>query len=152
MVKVNKATGELVDMDNVRDLYGRPRVQKHFTKPSLTRQEFKEQCDLERIIKRFAQTPDGMRALQNAQGFIEGLRFEDVTTIPDYRTALDAVNAADAKFMALPAVVRRQFENDPAQFLDFCKDPNNLDQLRVWGLAKPAHQDAAESPSSAKET
>lgn len=124
----------------------RPRVKKMFYKPSLTRQEFKDECDLALTLKRFGKTPEGRRALANAQGFVEGLQFGDVTGVPDFRAARDAVNAANAKFMALPAIVRRRFENDPAQFLDFCRDPKNLDEARSLGLCKPAQQDAAVTP------
>lgn len=123
----------------------RVRVQKFFTKPSLTRQEFKEECDLGLILKRFSRTPEGRSALANAQGFAEGCRFDDVSAVPDFRAARDAVIAANGKFMALPAIVRRRFDNDPALFLDFMSNPSNLDEARRLGLAKPL----AESPVKA---
>lgn len=116
----------------------RPRVKYVNDSPSLTRQEFKEECDLGLILKRFSKTPQGRAALANASGFAEGTRFDDVSMVPDFRAARDAVNAANAKFMALPAIVRRRFDNDPAAFLDFCQNPANLDEARVLGLAKPA--------------
>ena len=128
----------------------RPRVQKFFNKPSKTRQEFKAECDLGLILKRFAKDPEGLRALLSVQESVPQ-RFEDVTAIPDYRTALDAVNSANAKFMALPAIVRRRFDNDAAQFLDFCQNPANLDELRKLGLAKPAQKDAVEASQKASE-
>lgn len=124
----------------------RVRVQKFFRKPSLTRQEFKDEADLGKTIKRFAKTPEGRVALQNAQGFVSG-RFEDVSEIPDYRTALDQVNAANRKFMALPAIVRKRFDNDAALFLDFCSDPKNIDELRKLGLAKPVSENAVKGGS-----
>lgn len=124
----------------------RPRVKTVFSGPSLTRQEFKDECDLALTLKRFGRTPEGQAALRNAQGFAEGCRFGDVSAVPDFRAARDAVNAANAKFMALPAIVRRRFDNDPAAFLDFMSNPDNLDEARSLGLCKPAPQDAAEVP------
>lgn len=115
----------------------RPRVQKFFTKPSMTKQAFKDECDLGLTIKRFARTDEGRRALSNASGYAENVRFDDVSAVPDFRHARDVVNAANASFMALPAIVRRRFDNDPAQFLDFVTNPANLDEMRVMGLAKP---------------
>lgn len=115
----------------------RKRVQKIFEKPSLTRQEFRKECDLALTIKRFAKTPEGRLALRNAQGYAGNAQFLDVTAIPDYRTALDTVNRSNASFLALPAIVRRRFDNDAAYFLDFCSDPKNLPELRQMGLAKP---------------
>lgn len=113
------------------------RVQTHFEGPSLTRQEFKDECDLGMTIKRFAKTPDGMRALANAQGFAETAHFDDVTALGDFRHVNDVILAAKGKFMALPAIVRKRFSNDPAEFLDFVTNPENLDECRKMGLAKP---------------
>lgn len=115
----------------------RKRVQKFFEKPSRTKQCFKEQCDLGKTLKRFARTEDGRLAISELQGFTADMRFEDVSAVPDFRSARDIVNAAEAKFMALPAIVRRRFDNDAAQFLDFATNPENLSELRSMGLAKP---------------
>lgn len=115
---------------------GSKRVIYHFDDPSLTRQEFKDECDLGKILERFSKTPDGLEALQNAQGFVQS-RFEDVSEVYDFRTALEQVKRADEAFMRLPPVIRTRFENDPARFLDFVDDPNNLAELRQMGLAKP---------------
>lgn len=121
----------------------RVRVQKVFKKPSLTRQEFKNDCDLSLLLKRFARTPEGRAALQNVQGYAQNAQFYDVSNVPDYRSALDQVSAANAKFMALPAILRKRFDNDPANFLDFVLNPANLDECRALGLANPAKADEA---------
>ncbi|QGH72669.1 MAG: scaffold protein [Microviridae sp. ctnrr37] len=125
------------------------RVQKFFTKGSKTRQEFKQDCDLALLLKKFGKTPEGQRALANATGYAETARFADVSAVPDFRAARDAINAATASFMALPALVRRRFNNDAAEFLDFIQNPANQDEARTLGLCKPAHQDAAEVPKGA---
>lgn len=126
----------------------RKRVQKFFSKPSLTRQEFKDECDLSLIVKRFCRTPDGQRALQDAMGFVEGLNFEDVTNVPDFRTARDLVIQANDRFMQLPAAVRKRFDNDPASFLDFATNPDNLGEMRAMGLANPEAQVVAKSATT----
>lgn len=128
----------------------RPRVKTVFSKPSLTRQEFKEECDLAITLKKFGRTPEGRAALANASGFAEGLKFGDVSSVPDFRAARDAVNAANASFMALPPLVRRRFENDPAQFLDFLSNPANLDEARSLGLAKPKAPEPPKVPQEPK--
>lgn len=114
----------------------RPRVKKFFPLPSLTRQEFRDECDLEIILKRFGSTEAGMAAIQNAID-LSKLRFDDVSAVPDFRAARDHVIAAEAKFMALPAIVRQRFDNDAALFLDFATNPDNLDEMRAMGLANP---------------
>lgn len=126
----------------------RERVQKVFSKPSLTRQEFKQDCDLALLLKKFGRTPEGQAALRNASGYAQNARFADVSAVPDFRAARDIINAAQADFMALPAIVRRRFNNDAAEFLDFVQDPKNLDEARSLGLCKPAPQDAAEVPKA----
>jgi len=143
------------DVELARTAFTRPRVQKVFKKPSLTRQEFREQCDLGKTIERFRKTPEGRLALAKAQGVVGG-QFLDVSGVPDYRTALDNVSRANEAFMRLPALVRRRFGNDPALFLDFCSDPRNSDELiklglaerRVNAVAKPVKGADAPSPAA----
>lgn len=130
----------------------RPRVKKVFTKPSMTRQEFKQECDLALTLKRFAKTPGGARALANAQGFAEGLQFCDVTQVPQYRQYRDLVNAANAKFMALPVNLRRRFENDPAQFMDFVADSRNREEALALGLIRPEAKQPVKAEDSASST
>ena len=68
----------------------------------------------------------------------------------DYRSAFDQVKRADAAFEALPSMVRKRFNHDPAEFLDFCMDPKNQDELVALGLATkgaPA-KDAPSQPVS----
>lgn len=115
----------------------RERVQIRFDDPSLTRQEFKDECDLGMILKRFQATPEGRQALSSAQGFAETCQFGDVSAVPDFRAARDAVIAANQRFMALPPIVRRRFDNDPAAFLDFMQNPANESEARSLGLLKP---------------
>jgi len=113
---------------------GTKRVISRFNGPSLTRQEFKDECDLQKILARFSASPEGLEALQKARGFVES-RFEDVSGFVDFRTALEQVKRADEAFMQLPAAVRTRFDNDPALFLDFVDDPKNVDELVQMGLA-----------------
>lgn len=106
---------------------------------SKTSQQFKDECDINTIVRRFnltGQMPSDVRAPQYGD-------FEDVV---DYQTALNAVIAAQGSFNALPADVRSRFSNDPGLFVDFCSDPENLPELRKLGLAVP--EAAVPSPPS----
>lgn len=113
----------------------RKRVQVKFNTPSRTKQCFKEECDMNNIIKRFKKTV-GTDFLDRYQGYVGG-QFGDFTDVSDYRSAIDQINRADEVFMALPAVLRAKFDNDAASFLDFCQNPNNRDELRAMGLLNP---------------
>ena len=68
----------------------------------MTRQEFKDECDLGLIIQKFSSNPEGLEAFLSARNFVQG-RFEDVSAVVDYQTALAQVKQADEAFMRLPA-------------------------------------------------
>jgi len=98
--------------------------------PSLVKQEFAEESDINFIVRQFGLT--GQLPTSVAVP-LEG----DFTEVLDYQSALNAVIAADASFMQMPADVRTRFNNDPAKFLDFVHDPNNRDEARKLGLLVP---------------
>ena len=82
---------------------------------SLTQQHFAEECDINEIVRRFGLTgtvPEDYRAPQ----------YGDFSEVTDYHTALNAVRAADAAFMELPADLRYRFSNDPARLIAFLED------------------------------
>lgn len=100
--------------------------------PSLTRQEFAEDCDINTLMQRYETT---------GQMFPPPLaepRYLDLSDIPDLQTAMSVMLQAENAFMSLPATVRREFDNDPLKFVAFAEDEKNLDRMRELGLAKPA--------------
>jgi len=110
-----------------------PRVQKSFTKPSLTKQSFKDECDINKIMQRFKKISSA-DFLNRYQGYLSG-EFGDFSAVSDYRTALDQLSQARGVFDALPSKVRTRFGNDPAVFLDFVHDPRNAEEIVSLGLA-----------------
>lgn len=105
--------------------------------PSLAKQAFKEECDINVIVYRFGlagKMPQNVRAPT----------YGDFTNVPTYQEALNALVQAQRSFEAMPARVRARFENDPGQFVDFCSDPANLAELRQMGLAVPEQPQAAQ--------
>jgi len=108
------------------------RVQKVFEKPSLTKQSFKAECDINLIMKRFKKT-QGVDFMDSVKTAVSG-QYGDFSNVPDYRAALDQVNNAKAMFGSLPSKVRARFSNDPAEFLDFMHDSRNVDEAIALGL------------------
>lgn len=103
--------------------------------PSLTRTEFQEDCDINHLMARFEKT--GVISHINQRQPI----YADLSEMPDtLEEALAQLEAGKAAFMSLPAAVRREFDNDPVEFVAFAADPDNIDQLREWGLAKPVEK------------
>lgn len=117
------------------------RREKSFSLPSRTKQAFKQECDINHIMARFKRV-QGAEFLTQYNGYVGG-QFGDFSQIPDYRTALEQVRAAEGVFGALPAIVRKRFGNDPAEFLDFCQNPENESELVRLGLATPKAEASA---------
>lgn len=117
----------------------RPRVQVEFDEPSLTKQSFKDECDINNILKKYKRAL-GAEFLDQYQGFLDG-KFEDVSAGVDYRTALHQISEADAAFEAMPAGLRARFDNDPGLLLDFLGDSRNRDEAIELGLLAKVHND-----------
>lgn len=62
-------------------------------------------------------------------------QYGDFSGVPDYKTGLERIQAADEMFMSLPAKIRDRFSNDPANFIAFATDEKNLEEMREMGLA-----------------
>lgn len=95
-----------------------------------TKQEFTEECDINTIVRRFnvtGQLPENVRMPT----------YGDFTGLRDFQEAANAIAEANESFDAMPAEVRRRFDNDPAKFVDFCSDGKNLDEARRLGLVPP---------------
>lgn len=105
--------------------------------PSMTRQEFAEECDINFVMAKYQR--DGiLPPPPNREPM-----YVDFTSMPsDLLGTMKIVHDAEAAFMSLPAKVRREFENDPFEFAEFAAEPGNLDQLREWGLAPPVAVEA----------
>lgn len=97
----------------------------------LTHQSFKDECDINIIIKRL----DLSGFLHERGGRVP--QFLDVSQVPDYHSALNQVIYAQSLFDDLPADLRTRFRNDPGEFVAFCSDPSNAVEAVSLGLAVP---------------
>lgn len=100
--------------------------------PSLTRQEFADECDINKLMLQYEKT--GILPTTNAGE----PRYLDVSDVPDLMAAHAILQEATISFMALPATIRRDFDNDPVKFITFAENPENIEKLREWKLAPPA--------------
>lgn len=104
------------------------------TVPSMTQQQFRDEADINYIISMYDST--GVMPTYHGDGQPAQPMFGDFAELPD--NAQDVYNqmlAAKADFDNLPLDVRKRFDYDPAAFLAFVDDPNNLDELVAMGLA-----------------
>jgi len=97
----------------------------------VTKQSDLKDADINAIFKRFERT--GQLPTMIAK---EG-RYGDFSAVPDYQEAVTIVRTAEEQFANLDATLRNRFENDPAKFLEFATNPENMDQLENMGLLKP---------------
>lgn len=100
---------------------------------SLTKQSFKEESDINEIVRRFGLTG------QLPQNFTPPT-YGDFTEVSDFHTAMNAVAYARQQFDMIPAALRARFGNDPGAFVDFCSDPQNAGELEKMGLLKPPNE------------
>lgn len=97
---------------------------------SMTKQSFREEVDINTIVKRFGltgQLPPDIRAPE----------YGDFTQVVDFHTALNAVALARESFDALSGEVRARFHNDPQELLVFVSDEGNRAEARKLGLLVP---------------
>ncbi|UOF81149.1 scaffold protein [Microviridae sp.] len=107
--------------------------------PSMTSQEFKDDCDINKISARHRENnmPLPVSQLQS---------FSDVSEIPSFAEAMEIVTDAKRAFMSLPAKFRDRMNNDPQKMLDFVNDPQNHEEARVLGLLKPPSVEVPKAP------
>lgn len=98
--------------------------------PSLTRQEFAADADINVIIERMGL---GYEMPVNTIPPMDG----DFTDLPDFTAATQMIRRAQEVFNALPAKIRNRFENDPQKYIDFFQDPENGLEAIKLGLVKP---------------
>lgn len=97
--------------------------------PSLTRQSFAQECDINYILRKYQKT-GLVEHVNKFQG-----NYADLTDIPTYQDALNKVIEANDAFSSLPSSIRKRFGNDPEEFLAFVSDPTNADEMVQLGLA-----------------
>lgn len=114
-----------------------------FTEPTRTQQHFKNETDINQIVKRAIAT--GNQAIftptQRAQ-------FYDCTAYQDFQSALDMLGDVEDDFSSLPSAVRKQFGNDVERYVAFMSDPRNIDKAIELGLLEGGEKSPAPAGAS----
>lgn len=128
---IDEKTGELIEL------------------PSMTKQEFTAQCDINNILKQFKIT--GM--VQHMSSKAQTGQFLDLPDEMDLQEALAIVQQSENAFASLPSKIRSRFDNDPIKFLEFMHDPQNQDEIYDLGLAtRPTPPDSNSGAQPVQET
>lgn len=97
--------------------------------PSLTKQSFRDETDINVIVRRFSVTGELPQ--------VRAPSFQIFDGVFDYHSAMDALVEARESFMELPGEVRARFHNDPGEFLEFCHDTRNREEAVRLGIVVP---------------
>lgn len=97
------------------------------SKPSLTKSEYRDECNINNVIARALRT-----------GVLPGVKQEalygDFTEVTDYATAQVKIAEAKSEFEQLPSHIKEKFDNEVTTLLDWMDDPANEDEARKLGL------------------
>lgn len=112
---------------------------------SVTKQCFKDECDINLIMKR-----------ADHSGFLDHVSasnplYLDLSDVEGYKESLDFVVSSQEAFMSLPASLRARFHNDPAAFMEFASDPANSEELMSLGVVDVSQEPEATSLNSTGE-
>ena len=111
----------------------------HCEDASLTQQHFRDETDINNILRQF-----------NVTGLLPEAplspRYGDFSGVVDYHSALNQVIAAEDEFMTLPAELRSRFANDPANLIEFLNDENNRPEAEQLGLLVPKKSESTVTP------
>lgn len=108
---------------------------------SRTKQAFKDECDINKIMKRFEKTgilPEMIKVQPHYGDFSDPI---------SYQEALNRVELAKEQFHALGARIRERFGNDPENFLRFATNPSNAEEMVRLGLATKREATAPKNPN-----
>lgn len=95
--------------------------------PGMTEQAHKDECDINKILRDYQRTGFMKHAKQH-----EG-RYDDVSAV-DFQQAMITVANVKTMFEELPSNFRKEFGNDPAQFLAFAQNPENGTKMEKMGI------------------
>ena len=123
-----------MEQPHIRKWYERTGYPIEVFGESLTHQEFVKESNINSIMAKYKKTGQ----LPMVQG---RPMFGDFASLPEYQDALNLVLDAETAFADLPSEIRTRFGNDPAEFVEFCSNPDNLDEAVELGLAKAPKPD-----------
>jgi len=106
---------------------------------SMTKQNHKNECDINFIMSKHAKTGLVTHVANKAPQYGE---YETI----DYKEAMNLVISAQESFDSLPANLRKRFGNDPNEYFQFVHDPENRDEMIKMGLIQPSEAPNVQEP------
>lgn len=104
------------------------------TEKTKTQQQYKKECDINEIMKKYQNT--GVAPEMRQQG-----AYMDLTQYTNYHDMLNKVAKIEEVFDTLPAKTRAEFKNDPARLIEFLNDDKNYEKAIELELIFPKKGD-----------
>jgi len=118
---------------------GTLRVQ-HRVRNGRTKQEFKAECDINSILKKFRTTGALTHVQQHGPQY-------GIASGEEYADAMRVVATANTMYEELPSHIRKEFSG-PEQFLDFVQDESKQDEVRAMFGENPELNASSDSKES----
>lgn len=116
-------------MPKFRTAYDRDSVEGiTFTDPTLAQQHFKDECDVNNILRKYEATGLVTHVANGTPSY------GDFSSVLEFQQAQNILIEAQDAFDALPASLRKRFDNDPAFMLEFIENPDNREEAEKLGL------------------
>lgn len=101
-----------------------------FTDPTLAQQHFKDECDVNTILRKY-ETTGLLTHVANGTP-----SYGDFSSVLEFQQAQNILIEAQDAFDALPASLRKRFDNDPVVMLEFIENPDNREEAEKLGFIK----------------
>ncbi len=116
----------------IHNAYMRNRVILMFDGKSRTKSSFMKDCDINRIVARGEKN-----GVVDHTTSVPAMYGDTTTTNLDFQESMNIIIEAESMFSSLSSRVRRRFNNDPSELLEFVHTEGNEDELRELGLIEP---------------
>lgn len=130
----NRFTGEIVDQIPSDAKPGEYRIQRDWTEvPSHTDQSQRDENNINVLMEKYK--PDELaQYLAQKNGHRPEINNHDFSEEPTLQNAMNSAYEINKIFESMPEQIQKYFDRKPAQFLEFCENPQNIPQLKEWGL------------------
>jgi len=112
---------------------------------SMTQQQFRDECDINVIMKRYERSGTLPEGISGAQP-----QFGDFSDVPDFQTIQNTVVAVQMAFNRLPASTRARFDHSPQKALDFLSNSENTPEAFKLGMISQEDFDNYEKAKTPK--
>ena len=109
-----------------------------FSKPSLTEQSHKQDCDINVLVSNYARS-----GILGDPSSYRPLVFGDFSKLGSLQEQRNALSEISSYFDQLPSETREAFSNDPMKLVDAFLDPSKKDLLLAHKLVKAEVSDVA---------